>query len=156
MLLTQRITQDLVAAQKAQEKIKMSSLRMLRAAIQTAAIEAKPQELDEAGVLQVIRKLIKQRKESIEAFRKGGRQDLVDQETAELAVLEQYMPAAVPPEDIRRAVTEAIRSVGATSAKDFGRVMKQAMASLAGRADGKDVQQVVQTLLTSGGAGSTT
>ena len=103
-MLTQRLAQDLIAAQKAQDKPTVSALRMLRAAIQTAVIEAKPQELDEAGVLQVVRRLIKQRKESIEAFRKGGRQDLVDQETAELTVLEQYLPAAMSPEDMRRVV----------------------------------------------------
>ena len=146
-MLTERIAQDLIAAQKAQDKARLSALRMLRAAIQTAAIEAKPRELDDAGVAQVIRKLAKQRKESIEAFKKGNRQDLVAQETAELAVLEQYLPAAVAPEEIRRVVAAAIQATGATSAKDFGRVMKQAMSELAGRAGGQDVQRVVQELL---------
>ena len=146
-MLIERIAKELSAAQKAQDKAKLSTLRMLRAAIQTATIEAKPRELDEAEVTQVIRKLAKQRKESIDAFRKGGRQDLVDQETAELAMLEQYLPAAATPEDIRRIVGAAIQAVGAASAKDFGRVMKQAMADLAGRAEGKDVQQTVQELL---------
>ena len=146
-MLTERIAQDLMAAQKAQDKARVSALRMLKAAIQTAAIEAKPNTLDDVGIAQVIRKAAKQRKESINAFRKGGRQDLVDQETAELAILEQYLPAAISPEDIRRVVQAAMQATGATSAKDFGRVMKQAMSELAGRAEGKDVQQVVQALL---------
>lgn len=146
-MLIERIAKDLSAAQKAQDKVRLSSLRMLRAALQTAVIEAKPRELDEAGMVQVVRKLVKQRKESIEAFRKGGRQDLVDQETAEAAILEQYLPAAPSSDEIQRAVQAAIQSTGATSAKDFGRVMKEAMAALAGRADGKDVQQAVQALL---------
>ena len=146
-MLAERIGQDLIAAQKAQEKTKLSALRMLRAAIQMAAIEAKTQALDDAGVTQIIRKLAKQRKESIDAFQKGGRQDLVDQEMTELTVLEQYLPSAVAPAELRRVVQAAIQSVGATSAKDFGRVMKQAMSGLGGRADGKDVQRVVQELL---------
>ena len=146
-MLAERIAQDLMAAQKAQDKVRLSSLRMLRAAVQTATIEAKPRELDDAGVVQIVRKLAKQRKESIDAFQKGGRQDLVTQETAELQILEQYLPAAVTPEEIRRVVQAAIHTAGATSAKDFGRVMRQAMADLAGRADGKDVQRVVQELL---------
>ena len=146
-MLTERITQDLFAAQKAQDKARVSALRMLRAAMQTSAIEAKAKTLDDAGVILAIRKLVKQRKESIEAFQKGGRQDLVAQETAELKVLEGYLPASVSPEEIRQAVQQAIQTVGATSAKDFGRVMKQAMALLAGRAEGREVQQVVQQLL---------
>lgn len=146
-MLNERITQDLIAAQKAKDAARVSALRMLRAAIHTAAIDARTPTLDDAGVTQVIRKLVKQHKESIEAFRKGGRQDLVDQETAELAVLEAYLPTAVAPEEIRRIVEAAIRTVGATSAKDFGRVMKQAMSELAGRAEGGDVQRVVQELL---------
>ena len=146
-MLTERIAQDLIAAQKAQDKARLSALRMLRAAIQTAEIAAKPKPVDEAGVLHVVRALAKQRKESIEAFKKGGRQDLVTQETAELAVLQSYLPATVSPEDIRRVVEAAIRSVGAASAKDFGRVMKQAMSELAGRAEGQEVQRVVQELL---------
>lgn len=146
-MIAERIGQDVIAAQKAQEKTKLSALRMLRAAIQMAAIEAKVKVLDDAGVTQVIRKLVKQRKESIDAFKKGGRQDLVDQELAELAVLEQYLPAAMAPEELRQVVQAAIQSVGATSAKDFGRVMKQTMSTLGDRADGKDVQRVVQELL---------
>ena len=146
-MLTERLSQDLIAAQKSQDKVRVASLRMLRAAIQTAAIEAKPNTLDDAAILQVVRKLVKQRQESIEAFRKGGRQDLVDQESAELAVLQQYLPATMPPEELRRIVEDAIRTVGATSAKDFGRVMKQAMTAAAGRADGNAVQRLVQGLL---------
>ena len=146
-MLTERVAQDLVTAQKAKDAARVSALRMLRAAIQAAAIEARATTLDDAAVTQTIRKLVKQRKESIEAFRKGSRQDLVDRETAELAVLEAYLPAAISPEEIHRVVEAAIKSTGATSAKDFGRVMKQAMAELAGRAEGRDVQQAVQALL---------
>ena len=146
-MLSERVSHDLIAAQKSQDKVKLSALRMLRAAIQTATIEAKPNELDDNGVAQVIRKLAKQRKESIDAFAKGGREDLVAQETTELAILEQYLPAAVTPAEIEQAVKAAIQSTGATSAKDFGKVMKHAMAALTGRADGKDVQQAVQRLL---------
>jgi uncharacterized protein YqeY len=120
---------------------------MLKAAFMNREVE-KGRVLDDGEARQVVQSLVKQRRDSIEQFTKGGRQDLVDKETAEIAVLESYLPPAVDPALIDRAVADAIAETGATSAKDMGRVMKAVMARLAGQTiDGKSVNELVRKKL---------
>jgi uncharacterized protein YqeY len=120
---------------------------MLKAAFMNREVE-KGRALDDGEARQVVQSLVKQRRDSIEQFIKGGRQDLVDKETAEIAVLESYLPPAADPALIDRAVAEAIAETGATSAKDMGRVMKAVMTRLAGQTiDGKSVNELVRKKL---------
>lgn len=140
-----RITQ----AMKAHEPSALSTMRMLKAALTSREIQ-KGHALDDTESVQVLATLIKQHRDSIEQFQKGGRQDLVDKEQAELALLETLMPPPVSGADIDQAVARAIAETGATSTKDMGRVMKAAMAALAGTgADGKAVNEAVRKQLAS-------
>jgi uncharacterized protein YqeY len=149
MTLTERITQDIAAAMKAREPTKLSALRMVKAALMNGEVQ-KARALDDAEAQQVLASLIKQRRDSIEQFGSAGRTDLVDKETAELAILEQYAPPAVSAADLEAAVDAAITETGAASPKDMGRVMKAVMAALAGKsADGKAVNELVRKKLTS-------
>ena len=120
---------------------------MLKAAIMNKGVE-KGRDLEDAEVLQVVASLVKQRRDSIEQFRKAGRTDLVDKETGEIAVLEDYLPPAATAEEIDAAVAAAIAETGATSPKDMGKVMKAVMPKLAGKnADGKAVNEAVRRKL---------
>jgi uncharacterized protein YqeY len=126
---------------------RLGALRMLKAALMNREVE-RGHALDAAESQQVVTSLVKQRKDSIEQFTKGGRQDLADKEAAELRLLETYLPAAADPAVVERAVVEAIQETGATSPKDVGRVMKAAMAKLAGEmVDGKTVNELVRAKL---------
>jgi uncharacterized protein YqeY len=128
---------------------RLSALRMLKAALMNREVE-KRRALDDNESRQVVTALVKQRRDSIEQFTKGGRHDLVDKETAEIQVLESYLPAAADPAVVERAVAEAIVETGAASPKDMGRVMKAAMAKLAGQTvDGKAVNELVRQKLQS-------
>jgi uncharacterized protein YqeY len=134
-------------AMRRKDAPRLSALRMLKAAFMNREVE-KGRALDDAEARQVVQSLVKQRRDSIEQFSKGGRQDLVDKETAEMAVLESYLPPATDPALIEGAVAEAIAETGATSAKDMGRVMKAVMARLAGQTiDGKSVNELVRKKL---------
>src|SRR5207302_3302572 len=125
----------------------LGPLRMLKAAFMNREVE-RGRALDDAEAQQVVVSLVKQRKDSIEQFTKGGRQDLADKEAAEIAVLEAYLPPAADPAVIERAIAEAIAETGASSPKDMGRVMKAAMARLAGQSvDGKTVNELVRKRL---------
>lgn len=147
MTLNERITRDIADAMKAREQARLSALRMAKAALMNAGV-AKGRELEDAEAQQVLAGLIKQRRDSIEQFRKGGRMDLVQKETAEIAVLEAYAPPAATADDITQAVDAAIAETGATTAKDIGRVMKAVMSALAGRlVDGKAVNELVRKRL---------
>lgn len=129
------------------EPVRLSALRMLKAAIMNREVE-RGRALDAAESLQVVASLVKQRKDSIEQFTKGGRQDLADKEAAEIRVLETYLPPAADPVAVDQAIAEAIAETGATSPKDMGRVMKAAMARLAGQSvDGKLVNERVREKL---------
>jgi uncharacterized protein len=131
------------------EQVRLSTLRMLKTALVNREIE-RGHALDETESLQVVASLVKQRKDSIEQFTKGGRQELADKEQAEIRVLEGYLPAAADPAAVERAVADAILETGATSPKDMGRVMKAAMARLAGQTvDGKTVNELVRKKLAS-------
>ena len=129
------------------DTVRLSAVRMLKAALTNREIE-RGRALDDAESQQVVASLVKQRKDSIEQFTKGGRQDLADKEAAEIRVLEAYLPPAADPAAIDQAVAEAISETGATSPKDMGRVMKAAMAKLAGQnVDGKAVNDLVRQKL---------
>ena len=130
-----------------QDALRLSALRMLKAALMNREVERR-RALDDNEAGEVVTALVKQRKDSIEQFTKGGRQDLVEKESAEMRVLESYLPPAADRGDIDRAIADAIAETGATSVKDMGRVMKAAMAKLAGqRVDGKTVSELVKQKL---------
>jgi hypothetical protein len=147
MAMVEQIEKDLVAAMKAKEGLKLSVLRMAKAALMNKKIElGKP--LGDPEALAVLRTLIKQRRESVEQFRKGKRDDLADKEEAEIKIIEGYLPAGASEEEIDAAVASAIQETGASSAKDLGKVMKAAMAKLAGKSvDGKHVNEKVRARL---------
>jgi uncharacterized protein YqeY len=147
MLLRDKVNADIASAMKAKSAARLSALRMVKAAITNKSVE-KGHDLDDAEVLQVLASLVKQRRDSIEQFSKAGRTDLVDKETAEIAVLEEYLPPAASPEEIDAAVAAAIAETGAASPKDMGKVMKAVMPKLAGRhADGRTINEAVRRKL---------
>jgi uncharacterized protein len=141
------ITAAIADAMRQKDTVRLGTLRMLKAALMNREVE-RGRALDAAESQQVVVSLVKQRKDSIEQFTKGGRQDLVDKESAEIRVLEAYLPAAANASDIEHAVASAIQETGATSPKDMGRVMKVVMAKLAGQTvDGKAVNELVRARL---------
>jgi uncharacterized protein YqeY len=147
MPLIDDVSTAIADAMRKQEAARLSALRMLKAALMNREVE-KGRGLDDAESRQVVSSLVKQRKDSIEQFEKGGRPDLVAKETAEIVILETYLPPAADPAAVERAVAEAITETGATSAKDLGRVMKTAMAKLAGQnVDGKTVNELARKRL---------
>jgi uncharacterized protein YqeY len=147
MSLIEQVSKDIADAMRARAQTTLDVLRMLKTALTNREIE-KGRALDEAEERQVLSTLVKQRRDSIEHFSKGGRQDLVDKETAEIPVLEAYLPPSADSETIDRAIDEAVTETGAISVKDMGRVMKAAMAKLAGETvDGKVVSERVRERL---------
>ena len=147
MTLTEQVNADIAAAMKAKDAARLSALRMVKAAIMNKEVE-KGRGLEDAEVLQVLGSLVKQRRDSIDQFAKAGRTDLVDKETAEIAVLETYLPPAATAEEIDAAVAAAIAETGAASPKDMGKVMKAVMPKLAGKnADGKTINEAVRRKL---------
>ena len=147
MALIDEVQAAMADAMRSKAAARLSALRMLKAALMNREVE-KGRGLDDHEARQVVTSLVKQRKDSIEQFTKGGRQDLIDKEAAEIVVLESYLPAAADPAVVERAVSEAIAETGATSPKDMGRVMKAAMAKLAGQTvDGKTVNELVRQRL---------
>jgi hypothetical protein len=147
MPIVEKVEKDLVAALKAQETLKLSVLRMMKAALMNKKVEL-GKAVDDPEALAVLRTLAKQRRESVEAFRKGGRDDLADKEEAEIKIVEAYLPAAASEEEIDAAVAAAIAETGASTAKDLGKAMKATMAKLAGKnADGKRVSEKVRAKL---------
>jgi hypothetical protein len=149
MSIVEHVDRDLITAMKAQEALKLSVLRMMKAALKNRQVElGKPPEDVEA--MAVLRTLVKQRRESVEQFRKGARDDLADKEEAEIKIIETYLPAAVSEEEIAAAITAAIAETGASQIKDLGRVMKAVMAKFAGKnVDGKRVSEQVRSKLAS-------
>jgi uncharacterized protein len=147
MSLSKQIVTDLTASMKAQDAARTSTLRMIKAAMMNRQIE-KGSELDDEDMQKLLRSLVKQRRDAIEQYQKAGRQELVVKETAEIAVIETYLPQAASAEEIEQAVTAAIAETGAASIKDMGKVMKAAQAALAGKnADGRTVSEVVKAKL---------
>jgi uncharacterized protein YqeY len=147
MSLGEQIVADLTAAMKAQDAQRTSTLRMVKAAMMNRKIE-KGDDLTDDDVQKLLRSLVKQRRDSIEQYEKAGRQELVDKETAEIAVIETYLPQAASAAEVEAAVAAALTETGATSMKDMGKVMKAAQAALAGKnADGKTVSEIVKAKL---------
>jgi uncharacterized protein len=147
MSLSDTVSTDIAAAMKAKDATRLSALRMLKAAIMNKSVE-KGHDLDDGEVQQVVASLLKQRRDSIEQFTKAGRSDLVEKETGEITVLEQYLPPAASAEEIDQAIAAAIAETGAASARDLGKVMKAVMPKLAGKnADGRVVNEAVRRKL---------
>jgi uncharacterized protein len=148
MKLTERIQNDLTQAMKSKDELRLSVLRMMKSAIKMKEIE-KIRALDDAEALQVLNTLVKQRRESVEMFAKGGRQDLVDKETKEIAIIETYLPAGASDADLDAAIAAAIAEAGANSLKQMGAVIKAARARLEGKTvDGKALSDRVRDRLT--------
>jgi uncharacterized protein len=147
MSLEQSLTADIVTAMKAKDQTRLTALRMLKTALTNKSIE-KGRALEAPEELQVVSMLVKQRRDAIDQFTKGGRQDLADKEQAEILVLNGFLPASASDEEIEAAVAAAITETGATSGKDMGKVMKSVMAALAGKTvDGKKVSESVKARL---------
>ena len=147
MSLPEDVNAAITAAMKAKDAARLGALRMLKAALMNKEVE-RGRALDDNESRQVVSSLVKQRRDSIDQFLKGGRKDLADKETAEIAILESYLPAAVDAAALEKAVDAAIASTGASSAKDIGKVMKEVMAALAGQTvDGKAVNELVRNKL---------
>jgi uncharacterized protein YqeY len=146
-MLSKQIVADLTAAMKAQDAARMSTLRMVKAAMMNRQIE-KGSELDDEEMQKLLRSLVKQRRDSIEQYEKAGRQELVDKEQAEIDVIDTYLPKAASQEEIEQVVAAVIAETGASSMKDMGKVMKSVQAALAGKnADGRLVSEVVKAKL---------
>jgi len=146
MGLKERIQADMQKAAKERNSLALSALRMALAAIKNKEIETRG-EIGGDAVLKVLATMVKQRRESIELFERGGRSDLVGKETAEIDVLEAYLPKPLTDAEVESLVREAIAAAGAKSPADMGRVMKELMPKVAGRADGKTVNEIVRRLL---------
>ena len=146
-MLTQKIDADLKQAMLAKDAGRTSTLRMLKSAIEYHKIEKKQESLADADVMNVIKKQIKQRQDSIEGFEKGGRADLAAKEKSELAILKTYLPEELSAEQLTEIVKATITEVGATTKADMGKVMKAVQAKTAGRADNRQVSQLVSQLL---------
>lgn len=141
-----KINVEMVTAAKAKDKIRLSAIRMLKTALHNKEIDLM-RPLNETETLQVLSALVKQRKDSIEQFGKGGRIDLVEKETAELKVVQEFMPAQMSDEEVEAVIRKAIAEINAVSVKDMGKVMKVLMPQLTGKADGKVVGEKVKALL---------
>ena len=147
MSLEQTLTTDIANAMRAKDATRLTALRMLKTALTNRSLE-RTRALDGAEELQVVAMLVKQRRDSIEQFTAGNRPDLADKERAEIVVLEAYLPPMASDDDIASAVDAAVAETGASTQKDMGRVMKAAMAKLAGKtADGKKVSEAVRARL---------
>jgi len=145
-MIEQRITEDLKNAIRAREGTRVSCLRLLKASIKNKQVE-KGREITDEEVTGLISSAIKKGKESIEAFRKGHREDLATKEEDEIKVYQAYLPEQLGTAEIEASVREVVSQLGATGPKDLGRVMKEAMVRLAGRADGKTVNEVARSVL---------
>jgi uncharacterized protein len=147
--LSERVDSDLKTAMREKNATKLAVLRLLKAALLNATIEKSGAQgkLNDADAVQVIRKQVKQRQDSIKSFEKGGRPELAAREKEELLILQSYLPQAMSADDISKAVREAIAEVGATSKAQMGAVMKAVQAKVAGRSDGKTLSAEVQRQL---------
>lgn len=146
MTLKERITEDMKAAMRAKDSARLGAIRLLQAAIKQKEVDERV-TLDDAVVAAIVDKLAKQRKDSIAAFTQAGRQDLADKETAELAVLQAYLPARLSAEEVAAAVKALVAEVGASGPADMGKVMGAAKARLAGKADMAAVSAAVKAAL---------
>lgn len=150
MSLKDRIGEDIKTAMKAKDKVRLETVRSIKKAILEKEVSVRPSgqaELTEAQEMEILVQLAKQRRDSIAQYQQAGRTDLVDQESQELAILEEYLPKQLSDTEVEQAIAEIIAQVGATSAKDMGKVMGPAMQQLKGKADGQKVQAIVKAKL---------
>ncbi len=147
MKLVDIINQDIVTAMKSKDVLKLSVLRMVKAAMTHAAIEKKKDSLEDNEALEILIRQVKQRRESFELFEKAGRHELAAQEKAEIGIVELYLPAPLSPEELQKLVLEAIEASGAKIKADFSKVMAIVMPKVKGRADGKTVSTLIQSSL---------
>ncbi len=147
MGLREQILEDIKSAMKSKEAEKLSAIRFLQAAIKNREIEVRPNAITDQEVLAVIKKMAKQRKDSIEEFTKAGRTDLVDKEKFELTVMEAYLPQQMDAGQVAKIVDEVIQSTGASTQKQMGAVIKEVMTRTAGQADGKVISDLVRSKL---------
>lgn len=147
MQIREKLTADMKEAMKAKDQVRLETIRFLQAAIKNREIELRPDAINQDEVLSVVKKMVKQRKESIEQYQSAGRQDLVDKEKTELKILETYLPTQMTKEQIEKLVAEAITELKATSIKDMGPVMKSVIAKSQGAADNKLVSEVIKSKL---------
>ncbi|HBH87944.1 MAG TPA: glutamyl-tRNA amidotransferase [Syntrophaceae bacterium] len=148
MAFDEIINREMVLAAKSKDKIRLSAIRMIKTGIHNREIDLK-RKMTESEFLQMLSSMVKQRKDSIDQFQKGGREDLVEKEGAELKVIQEFMPAQMSEEDIDLEIQRTIQEVGAASIKDMGKVMKVLMPKLTGKADGKTIGDKVKEKLTS-------
>ncbi|MGE5279608.1 MAG: GatB/YqeY domain-containing protein [Deltaproteobacteria bacterium] len=148
MSLEEKIAADFKEAMKARDAARTQALSFLRSQIQYAAIDKRGEKMQDGDVLTVIKKLIKQRRDGLAQFEKGGRMDLVEKEKSELALLEGYLPAALPEAEVARILDEVVAATGAASMKDMGRVMKEVMARTGGAVDAASLSALVKKRLT--------
>jgi len=146
MSLKERITEDMKTAMRAKDSTRLGTIRLLQAAIKQKEVDERI-TLDDAAIVAIVDKLVKQRKDSISAFESANRHDLADQEKAELAILQAYLPARMSPEEVAAAVQTIVTGLGASSPADMGKVMGAAKAQLAGKADMADVSTAVKAAL---------
>ena len=146
MAFKKKVDQEMVLVAKTKDKIRLSALRMLKSGLHNREIDAK-RELNDGEFLQLLSSMVKQRRDSIEQFAKGGRTDLVEKEEAELKVIEEFLPAQLSEAELDASIADAIREVGAAGVRDMGKVMKVLMPKLTGRADGKAVGDKVKARL---------
>jgi len=144
--LKKKMDQEMILAAKAKDKIRLSALRLLKSGLHNREIDLK-RELNEAEFLQLLSSMVKQRKDSIEQFEKGGRTDLVEKEDMELKVIQEFMPAPMSETELDAMIAEAIRETGAASVRDMGKVMATLMSKVTGKADGKKVGEKVKARL---------
>ncbi len=146
-MLEEKINKDYIAAMKARDSVRSSAINYLRAMIKQIKVDSRLESLDDAGVLAVIKKQIKQRQDSIEQFEKGGRPELAEKERAEIDLMKVYLPQELPLEEIKQIIAGVVADSGATSPKDMGNVIKLVRDKVAGRADGKLVSDLVKETL---------
>jgi len=146
-MLQRRIGADYIQAMKDKDSLKSATLNFLRAQIKNAVIEKRSEDLADAEVIAIIKKQIKQRQDSIEQYTKGGRAELAEKEKREMEVLQSYLPAALSGEELRQIVDEIIKETQAQSLKDMGMVMKMVLTKAGGRADNRQVSQLVKEAL---------
>ncbi len=151
MTLNEKVNEDLKTALKAGEALKVSTLRMLKAAVSNAAIQKKKEALEDGEILEVIQKVLKQHQESVEAFTKGNRPELAQKEAQEAKVLQAYLPPAMDEGELTALIRETIRGLKVSGPSGLGQVMKAVLPKIKGWADGKTINRIVSQLLQGGG-----
>lgn len=146
MTFKTKIDQDMLVAAKAKDKAALSALRLIKAALHNREIDLK-RELDDAEFIQVLSGMVKQRRDSIDQFAKGGRTDLVEKEEADLKIIQAFMPQPLSQEEMLQEIRKAVDETGALSVRDMGKVMKALMPKLTGRVDGKLLSEMVKAVL---------